>query len=96
MKNKPKNNNLNESAGIQVARLFYRQIEIISADVIKDDNVCENLKQKVFEESMKNFDDLPPEEQESYVIAANAAWCAGMSILRTLLELQEDKNENKK
>jgi hypothetical protein len=83
-----------EPAQIQVARLFYRMIDIISNDIIKDDNVCEEIKSTIFPSTMVNFDDLPYKEQESYIISANAGWCAGMSVLKTLLDLNEN-NKNK-
>jgi hypothetical protein len=99
-KNKDNENKINkdiplEPAQIQVARLFYRMIDIISNDIIKDDNVCEETKSAVFENTMVNFDDLSYKDQEKYIIAANAGWCAGMSVLKTMLDLSEDKKENK-
>jgi hypothetical protein len=84
-----------EPAQVQIARLFYRMIDIISNDVIKDDNVCEEAKSAIFSSSMISFDELSYKEQESYIIAANAGWCAGMSVLKTLLDLNEDKENNK-
>ena len=91
-----KNNISTESAQIQVARLFYRMIDIISNDIVKDDNVCEHIKSEIFESTMINYDELPLEVQHSYIIASNAAWCAGMSILKTLLELNENNNKEGK
>jgi hypothetical protein len=94
--NKVKINNVDiskEPAQIQVARLFYRMIDVISADIIKDDNVCEEARKQIFESQMVNFDELSDKEKEMYIIAANAGWCSSMSILRTLMELQEDKND---
>jgi hypothetical protein len=97
MKKKKVNKNvLQEADGIKIARLFYAQTQLVSDSIIKDDTVCETLKKTIFVSNMRNFDDIPLEEQESYIIAANAGWTAGMSVLRMLIEINEDKkNDNK-
>lgn len=88
-----KNNNNNyhdEETGIKLAKLFWAQISLVSDDVIKDENICEQAKAEIFEDRMKNFEDLSEDEKQCYIIAASCGWQCSMTVLKTLLELQEN------
>jgi hypothetical protein len=88
--------NLNEATGVKVARLFYAQTSLISDDVLRDDNICEEAKKEIFTSNMQNFDDLSEDEKQSYIIAASCGWQCAMGVLRTLLALNENNKQDGK